>query len=355
MAGKYRFDPLVENFTLSVLSKLRRRSTESIISSPKTSLRKWNPTKPKALGAADLICFPWAIIEVKTTPWKETPRKETPQQFCYCQAANASAQALVMREKLAAQVDEPSVDALVIFAFTCIGPTVRLWVTYRSLVSVGVASSCRAQLTSVKNKNIEMRCVWATSLELTWGVFALRMVIENMREWVYQRVKPEIAKWISKARTRAPSQVFLTPGGHRSKHARAASLDPPRVGLRSASPGTPTRSSRAKATRTLSRGKTAPSRVYEPGDSELSEDEKNSELSESEEGDSEWGEREWKADEGYSSDDGHSVETSECESSEDSDAFSDRFDNKLKLGRSWLRAPTTVTPKVTLRRAGQTS
>ena len=47
----------------------------------------------------------------------------------------ASAQALIMREDLAKRAHGPSRQALVIFSFTCVGPNVRLWLTYRSLVS----------------------------------------------------------------------------------------------------------------------------------------------------------------------------------------------------------------------------
>jgi hypothetical protein len=57
-----------------------------------------------------------------------------------------------------------------------------------------------------------MRCIFATSLELTWGVLALREVIANMREWVYQRVKPEIVGWISAARRSDEPRFRTTPG-----------------------------------------------------------------------------------------------------------------------------------------------
>lgn len=43
-----------------------------------------------------------------------------------------------------------------------------------------------------------MRSIWASSLELTWGVLQLRMIVENMREWVYSRVKGDIARWVLK-------------------------------------------------------------------------------------------------------------------------------------------------------------
>ena len=43
-----------------------------------------------------------------------------------------------------------------------------------------------------------MACIWATSLELTWGVLQLRMIIKSMKEWVYDNVKPLIAQQIGK-------------------------------------------------------------------------------------------------------------------------------------------------------------
>jgi hypothetical protein len=134
--AEYSRDPYVKNFTLSTLNELRNRPTDNVISSPRTSLQQWKPEKRKELGAADLMCFPWAIVEVKTSPCKTAFK-----QFCYCQAANASAEALTMREKRAAQAEQPSRDALLIFSFTCVGPSVRLWVTYRASVSARVPTA----------------------------------------------------------------------------------------------------------------------------------------------------------------------------------------------------------------------
>jgi hypothetical protein len=63
-----------------------------------------------------------------------------------------------------------------------------------------------------------MRCIWATSLELTWGVYILREVVANMRNWVYDRVKPEICRWIA--------HVRLHPDGDQLKQRkRAKSLE----------------------------------------------------------------------------------------------------------------------------------
>ena len=120
------------------------------------------------LRATDLICFPWAIVEVKKNKEKIMPgaaytkhnrkiarKNEASEQFCYCQAANASASALTMREELTVVANDPSElrDALVIFSFTCIGPSVKLWVTYRRKPVGSQYSSKYAQsLTAIRGK-----------------------------------------------------------------------------------------------------------------------------------------------------------------------------------------------------------
>jgi hypothetical protein len=205
LAKELRFDPGVENFTLPVLSELRK--TEGVISSPTTALLKCDPTKLRTMAAPDLACFPWAIVEIT----RNTENRDS-VDLCFCQAARDSAEALVMREELAERIQNPNKDALVIFSFTCVGSSVRFWFTCRNSVSTTIVMSI-SRVTNIfqENKRIEMRCIWATSLALTWGVYALRMVIENMREWVYRRVKPELARWIHLVRLQPEEQSIVLP------------------------------------------------------------------------------------------------------------------------------------------------
>jgi hypothetical protein len=58
-----------------------------------------------------------------------------------------------------------------------------------------------------------MRCIWATSLDLTWGVLMLRMIVKNMRKWVYQRVKGDLAKWILQVHRESSTPKVLSPSG----------------------------------------------------------------------------------------------------------------------------------------------
>ncbi|XP_014553292.1 hypothetical protein COCVIDRAFT_51985, partial [Bipolaris victoriae FI3] len=202
----YLTHPWTENFSLPTLNKLRKDS--GVLSSPRKALGRWDSSEPTRdqMRGPDLMCFPWAVVEVKSAIVDGDP-----ERMCYCQAANASADALSLREKLllASKKNEPNPEALVIFSFTCVGTHVKLWLTYR------------------RPKKIVMRCIWATSLEISWGVFVLRMVLKNMHEWVNQAVRPELSRWIEGARGYPNPRGFLSPGGDLvvlSK--RAASQEP---------------------------------------------------------------------------------------------------------------------------------
>jgi hypothetical protein len=54
----------------------------------------------------------------------------------------------LMRERLAEWVENPCKNALVIFSFTCVGPIIRLWFTYRQvcrylpIITSHMANSC---------------------------------------------------------------------------------------------------------------------------------------------------------------------------------------------------------------------
>ncbi|KAF2268288.1 hypothetical protein CC78DRAFT_613481 [Lojkania enalia] len=155
-------------------------------STPTKRLDKWTPnntsSRPgtkKRWTSKDLLCYPWAIVEAKHG-------LDDKDKFCYCQAANGSACALELREALAVAAGESKYK--VILAFTCIGPTVRLWLTFRNRRS--------------KPKLIRMVCIWATSMELTWGVMMLQRVVQNMLNWAFEEVRQSIANEIAKAKKR---------------------------------------------------------------------------------------------------------------------------------------------------------
>ena len=58
-----------------------------------------------------------------------------------------------------------------------------------------------------------MVCIWATSLEISWGIIALRMIVKNVQDWVHARVKPEISRWIQDVYRNRRRISSLTPSG----------------------------------------------------------------------------------------------------------------------------------------------
>lgn len=78
------------------------------------------------LHTSDLMCFPWAVVEVKRRSTDEGVK-----DFCYQQAANASATALDIMTRLFGASDGRIPDDLPpIIAFTCNGPELRLWLMF---------------------------------------------------------------------------------------------------------------------------------------------------------------------------------------------------------------------------------
>lgn len=124
--SRFERDHFTRCFSVQALKTL---SEKGIICAPTTGLRKWTErAKRTFLSTTDLACFPWAVVEFK----KQVPGSRTsPVERCYCQAANASAAALELQGQLFALVVDKTYSTLPpIISFTCIGPIVRVWLTY---------------------------------------------------------------------------------------------------------------------------------------------------------------------------------------------------------------------------------
>jgi hypothetical protein len=74
-----------------------------------------------------MTCFPWFVVEFKHL---KAPIPET--EHAYCQAANGSSTCLDMLDKLSkyAQRQEEEAHLMPIPALTCVGHSVKLWLTY---------------------------------------------------------------------------------------------------------------------------------------------------------------------------------------------------------------------------------
>ena len=75
------------------------------------------------------MCFPWAVVELKSIEVIENPI-----QFCYCQAANGASVALSLLEnlhKLASLATDELVERVPpVVTFTLIGPEVKVWLAF---------------------------------------------------------------------------------------------------------------------------------------------------------------------------------------------------------------------------------
>lgn len=123
------------SFSLTTLHQLRKDPSIQLISTPTTGLSRVIETSeglirkaPYGLSDSDLMCFPWAVVEVKHARVDQSKIND-----CYLQAANSSAVALRMLgalfQKATGSMPE---DLPPVIAFTCIGPAVQVWLTYKA-------------------------------------------------------------------------------------------------------------------------------------------------------------------------------------------------------------------------------
>ncbi|KAI9695123.1 MAG: hypothetical protein M1820_008891 [Bogoriella megaspora] len=199
-------DDYVQSFSLDVLRRLR---SNEVFTAPASGLRRLNKNGSTAkIEIHDKLCFPWAIVEFKDDQASPAEIKE-----CYCQAANGSAAALSLRERLfhQAQSQVPKTVPPVI-AFTCIGPRIKLWLTYRS--------------EEHGRKITKMSCIWSTSIELTWGVWAVRHIVQTMHIWASRCLRPKLAAAVSQICENLDNNVPL-PLTSRTSHDSTLPLTPP--------------------------------------------------------------------------------------------------------------------------------
>ena len=115
------------------MAKLYSLLSHGVYCSPTTGLaaypidRPFTAEKSQSIHNDHLLCFPFAVIELK-----HQMVGQTREQQCYYQAANAASMALKLFEKLYSLADEQWSNYHIppVVAFTCIGPKVRLWIAY---------------------------------------------------------------------------------------------------------------------------------------------------------------------------------------------------------------------------------
>lgn len=114
---------LAKHFTMDVLGLLGRLG---LYSCPKLRLSAQDHNSRKnTFTGSNMICFPWLVCELKTNA-------DITRETCLCQAANASAAAVMMMQR-AARYAEPQLDnahVAPVISITAIGPLAELWITY---------------------------------------------------------------------------------------------------------------------------------------------------------------------------------------------------------------------------------
>jgi len=113
-------------FSIDNLGKLQDQKP-AIYSTLTPKLLKYFQGKPIKLMNSDTLCFPWAVVEAK-----HAQVYEKDAEYSYCQLANATACAFKLRENLVKSVHDTNIIDPII-GFTCVGPVVRLWLTYRNI------------------------------------------------------------------------------------------------------------------------------------------------------------------------------------------------------------------------------
>jgi hypothetical protein len=119
---KWKSTPLewfVENFSLDVLEDQKHDGLQYC---PFRSNPKVDSYRPD-----NLLCFPWLVVE-----HKRGNVGSAEVTFGHCQAANASAAALMLFESAArySQDSEPDGQLPPVFAITTIGKSVRVWIAW---------------------------------------------------------------------------------------------------------------------------------------------------------------------------------------------------------------------------------
>jgi hypothetical protein len=122
LAEGFREHDSVTNFSLKVLGELR---SQGLISAPLSGLGNWVQKNNFEILRSHLMCFPWAVVELKPSM---VPQSEI--NFAYCQAANGTSAALTLFEKLRQHAGGTDERIPPVVAFTCIGPFIRAWLAY---------------------------------------------------------------------------------------------------------------------------------------------------------------------------------------------------------------------------------
>ena len=163
-ANRFGLNNNKERFSLAQLAYLQQRT--QLCSCPLMDLGRFvtksdaknNREDDQQLADHKLLCFPWAIVELKKPGVSHADITK-----CYCQAANAASSCLTMLEQLTKHNGthhaSSSVEPIIVFTFA--GPDVKLWLAYTTISEVQNSWVVPWNFTHVYGP---IKCLWGCKL-----------------------------------------------------------------------------------------------------------------------------------------------------------------------------------------------
>ncbi|OJD19602.1 hypothetical protein AJ78_00459 [Emergomyces pasteurianus Ep9510] len=201
-----RSTDLVSNFSPEVLGELR---SAGLIPSPRSNLHTWSKDKTTGLSRDQLVCFPWAVVELHPQQFSST----FGERYSYTQAANGALVALRLNAEVANWATGSYDFVLPVVAFTCVGAEIKVWLAYSEIKD----NICLGH---------KMVCIWESNLCLGWGVIATCAIVKNMLLWASRVWKPTISGYISRIQQ---NKLSFSLDGHVTKAAILSSSASPFV------------------------------------------------------------------------------------------------------------------------------
>ncbi|KAK3997898.1 hypothetical protein QBC44DRAFT_364098 [Cladorrhinum sp. PSN332] len=170
--GKTPKHNIVDNFSRPVLQHLAKHGLQ-----------------PSTTSSIEGTCFPWFIVEHKM----QVVGKE--KEYCYCQAANAGAAAVMMLQQLARPVHLPAANAAdsqvpPVITMTTVDKVVRVWATY----------CCNGSSLT----KFQMDCIWKGDMTEVRDICNLHAILENAHTWAMRELRPCISSHVDQWRAQFP-------------------------------------------------------------------------------------------------------------------------------------------------------
>ncbi|MCJ1391944.1 hypothetical protein MMC18_004811 [Xylographa bjoerkii] len=162
-----------------------RRSGENGPETAASEGSNGNENDERKLSDYRLLCFPWAIVELKPP---DSAKADV--LYCYCQTANGASSSLTLLEQLTkhrgkAHAQEPIPPIL---SLSFIGSEVKVWLAYTKIS--GVYDSWKNPCWRFVHHST---CIWEGSLKDTLDAVRLSRILDNALFWALRRFRPWVA------------------------------------------------------------------------------------------------------------------------------------------------------------------